>query len=93
MCFWVAYPLGSVTNLQKTTSKSLLEMLQNTPNLSKNFCFYTEIFCIQKSENENFIFDLSKRVLATEKCNEMTTIISDPNQRPRVYASYGWKLL
>ena len=28
-------------------------MLQNTPNLSKNFCFYTEIFYIQKSESEN----------------------------------------
>ena len=28
-------------------------MLQNTPNLSKKFCFYTEIFYIQKSENES----------------------------------------
>jgi hypothetical protein len=62
MCFWAAYTLGSVTNLQKTASKSLLEMLQNTLNLSKNFCFYTEIFCIQKSENENLFFDLSKNV-------------------------------
>jgi hypothetical protein len=44
--FWVAYPLRSVNNLQKTASKSLLEMLQNTPNLSKNLCFYTEIFYI-----------------------------------------------
>ena len=57
--FWAAYPLGSGNNLQKTASKSLLEMLQNTPKLSKKNCFYTEIFYIQKSENENFIFDLS----------------------------------
>jgi hypothetical protein len=60
--FWAAYPLRSGNNLQKTASKSLLEMLQNTPNLSKNFCFYTEIFYIQKSENEKFIFDLSMSV-------------------------------
>ena len=56
------FPLLFGMYLQKTTNKSLLEMLQNTPNLSKKNCFYTEFFCIQKSENENFIFDLSKNV-------------------------------
>jgi hypothetical protein len=60
--FWAAYPLRSDDNLQKTASKSLLEMLQNTLNLSKNLCFYTEFFYIQKYENENFIFDLSMSV-------------------------------
>ena len=65
MCFWAAYTLGSVTNLQKTASKSLLEMLQNTLNLSKNFCFYTEIFSIQKSENEN-LFLTFQRMLKAE---------------------------
>jgi hypothetical protein len=70
MCFWAAYTLGSVTNLQKTASKSLLEMLQNTLNLSKNFCFYTEIFSIQKSENEN-LFLTFQRMLKAEIVMEM----------------------
>jgi hypothetical protein len=70
MCFWAAYTLGSVTNLQKTASKSLLEMLQNTLNLSKNFCFYTEIFSIQKSENEN-LFLTFQRMLKAEIYMEM----------------------
>jgi hypothetical protein len=70
MCFWAAYTLGSVTNLQKTASKSLLEMLQNTLNLSKNFCFYTEIFSIQKSENEN-LFLTFLRMLKAEIYMEM----------------------
>jgi hypothetical protein len=33
----------------------LLEMLQNTPNLSKNFCFYTEIFTYK---NQKYKFDI-----------------------------------
>jgi hypothetical protein len=45
---WAAFPPPTGKNLQKTTSKSLLEMLQNTPKmLQKNFCFYTEIFSIK----------------------------------------------
>jgi hypothetical protein len=48
--FWAAYPFKSVTNLQKTASKSLLEMLQNTPNLSKKIMFLHRNFYIQKSE-------------------------------------------
>jgi hypothetical protein len=44
---WAAFPPLTGKNLQKTASKSLLEMLQNTPKLSKNFCFYTEIFYIK----------------------------------------------
>ena len=68
--FWAANTLGSVTNLQKTTSKNLLEMLQNTLNLSKNFCFYTEIFSIQKSENEN-LFLTFQSMLKAEIVMEM----------------------
>jgi hypothetical protein len=48
----------------------LLEMLQNTLNLSKNFCFYTEIFSIQKSENEN-LFLTFQRMLKAEIVMEM----------------------
>jgi hypothetical protein len=44
---WAAFPPLTGKNLQKTASKSLLEMLQNTPKLSKNLCFYTEIFYIK----------------------------------------------
>jgi hypothetical protein len=57
--FWTAYPLGSGNNLQKTASKSLLEMLQNTPKLSKKILFLHRNFLHKKSENEKFIFDLS----------------------------------
>jgi predicted nucleic-acid-binding Zn-ribbon protein len=64
MCFWAAYTLGSVTNLQKTASKSLLKMLQNTLNLSKKNCFYTEIFSIQKSENENLFLTFQRMLKA-----------------------------
>ena len=87
------FPLLSGMYLQKTASKSLLEMLQNTPNMLQKISVITQKFYIEKSELKVYVFDLSKRVLATEKCNEMTAIISDPNQRPRVCASYGWKLL
>jgi hypothetical protein len=45
-------------------------MLQNTLNLSKNFCFYTEIFSIQKSENEN-LFLTFQRMLKAETVMEM----------------------
>ena len=45
-------------------------MLQNTPNLSKIFCFYTEIFYIQKSENESLILTYLW-VLETENQMEM----------------------
>jgi hypothetical protein len=45
-------------------------MLQNTLNLSKNFCFYTEIFSIQKSENEN-LFLTFQRMLKAEIVMEM----------------------
>jgi hypothetical protein len=38
---WAAFPPLTGKNLQKTASKSLLEMLQNTPKLSKKNCFYT----------------------------------------------------
>jgi hypothetical protein len=37
------FPLFSGMYLQKTASKSLLEMLQNT----KNLCFYTEILYVK----------------------------------------------
>ena len=70
MCFWAAYTLGSVSNLQKTTSKNLLEMLQNTLNLSTNFCFYTKKFSIQKFENEN-LFLTFQRMLKAEIVVEM----------------------
>jgi hypothetical protein len=73
MCFWAAYTLGSVTNLQKIASKSLLGMLQNTLNLSKNFCFYTEIFSIQKYENEN-LFLTFLRMLKAEIVMEMNAV-------------------
>jgi hypothetical protein len=49
MCFWAAYTLGSVTNLQKTASKSLLEMLQNTLNLSKKISVFTQKFLAYKN--------------------------------------------
>jgi hypothetical protein len=45
-------------------------MLQNTLNLLKNFCFYTEIFSIQKSENEN-LFLTFQRMLKAEIVMEM----------------------
>ena len=45
-------------------------MLQNTLNLSKKFCFYTEIFSIQKSENEN-LFLTFQRMLKAEIVMEM----------------------
>jgi hypothetical protein len=45
-------------------------MLQNTLNLSKNFCFYTENFSIQKSENEN-LFLTFQRMLKAEIVMEM----------------------
>jgi hypothetical protein len=60
--------------LQKTTSKSLLEMLQNTPNMLQKISVFTQKFYIEKSELKIYVFDLSKRVLVTEKCNEMTEI-------------------
>jgi hypothetical protein len=87
------FPLFSGMYLQKTASKSLLEMLQNTPNMLQKISVITHKFYIEKFELKIYVFDLSKRVLVTEKCNEMTEIISDPNQMPRVCASYGWKLL
>jgi hypothetical protein len=41
---WAACTFKSVTNLQKTASKSLLEMLQKTPNnVTEISVFYTEI--------------------------------------------------
>ena len=45
-------------------------MLQNTLNLSKKNCFYTEIFSIQKSENEN-LFLTFQRMLKAEIVMEM----------------------
>jgi hypothetical protein len=54
--FWAAYPLRSVTNLQKTASKSLLEMLQNTPNLLKKISVFTQKFLHTKIRNINLIF-------------------------------------
>ena len=64
-------------------------MLQNTPNILQKIYVITQKFYREKSVLKIYVFDLSKRVLATEKCNEMTTIISDPNQMPSVCASYG----
>jgi hypothetical protein len=57
----------------KISKQSLLEMLQNTLNLSKNFCFYTEIFSIQKSENEN-LFLTFQRMLKVEIVMEMNAV-------------------
>ena len=44
---WAAFPPLTGKNLQKTASKSLLEMLQNTPKMSKKSVFYTEILYIK----------------------------------------------
>jgi hypothetical protein len=38
-CFWTAYTFKSVTNLQKTASKSLLEMLQKHQICDRKFLF------------------------------------------------------
>jgi hypothetical protein len=38
-CCWAACTLKSVTNLQKTASKSLLEMLQKHQNMLQKFLF------------------------------------------------------
>jgi hypothetical protein len=45
-------------------------MLQNTLNLSKNFCSYTEIFSIQKSKNKN-LFLTFQRMLKAKIVMEM----------------------
>jgi hypothetical protein len=68
------FPLFYGMYLQKTASKSLLEMLQNTPNMLQKISVFTQKFYIEKSELKIYVFDLSKRVLATEKRNEMTEI-------------------
>ena len=60
------FPLLSGMYLQKTASKSLLEMLQNTPNMLQKISVFTHKFYIEKSELKIYVFDLSKRVLATE---------------------------
>ena len=41
---WAAFPPLTGKNLQKTASKSLLEMLQNTPKLSKKISVFTHNF-------------------------------------------------
>jgi hypothetical protein len=65
--FWAAYLLRSGNNLQKNSKQKLAgNAAKHTKLVKKKNCFYTEIFYIQKSENESLYFDLSKRVLATE---------------------------
>jgi hypothetical protein len=44
------FPLVPGKNLQRTASKSLLEMLQNTKMLRKILCFYKENFHIKVSK-------------------------------------------
>jgi hypothetical protein len=60
------FPLFSGMYLQKTASKSLLEMLQNTPKMLQKISVFTQKFYMWKSELKNLYFDLSKRMLATE---------------------------
>ena len=68
------FPLLSGMYLRKTASKSLLEMLQNTPNMLQKISVFIQKFYIEKFELKIYVFDLSKRVLATKKRNEMTEI-------------------
>jgi hypothetical protein len=58
---WAAFPLVAGKFLQKPASKSLLEMLKNTTNVKKIFCFNTENFHT-KICKKNMIYDLSKSV-------------------------------
>jgi hypothetical protein len=48
--FGQRFPLLLVRTCKKTASKSLLEMMQNTPKMSKKFYFYTKKIYIKKSE-------------------------------------------
>jgi hypothetical protein len=90
---WAAFPPLSGKNLQKTASKSLLEMLQNTHKMSKKFCFYTEIFYIKNLQIKVDILVTYLRQVSYRKWNEMTAIYQIQIKRQRVCASFGWKLL
>ena len=68
-------------------------MLQNTPKMLQKFMFLHRNFICENLNLKNLYFDLSKRVLATEKWNEMTEKYQIQIKRPRVCANYGWKLL
>ena len=67
---WAAFPPLTGKNLQKTASKGLLEMLQNTPKMSKKFLFLHKFFYI-KILNKKLIFLTYLWVLETEIQMEM----------------------
>jgi hypothetical protein len=49
-------------NLQKPTTKSLLEMLQKTTKVKENLSFYIEIFCIKISARNKYLYDLFSKI-------------------------------
>jgi hypothetical protein len=70
VCFWAANTLGSVNNLQKSASKACWKCCKTHLTCQKISVFYTEIFSIQKSENEN-LFLTFQRMLKAEIVMEM----------------------
>ena len=65
---------------------------QHTPKCQKKFCFYTEIFYIQKSENES-LYLTYLWVLETEIQMEMDAAIKMEQEKQEVWEWFKGRLL
>jgi hypothetical protein len=67
-------PSFLVCTCKKQQAKACWKCCKTHPICYRKFLFLHRNFICKKSELKIYVFDLSKRVLATEKCNEMTAI-------------------